>query len=251
MAEAGHGRQSRQGPDLFVEFGRHETVGQVLLQQLITLVQEGSLQPGDKLPPERELARLLGISRPSVRQALSALSLIGLVESRQGSGTYLAENLDQLPLEPFVYRLLLNRGSFDELMEVRRLIEPYVAAQAAKRGTDEQMREIQEAFDAYTADVEGADEIAEAHSGTAWHQAIARASGNQTFVVLLAGLNDLVDAAGRLLGSLTRGASLESHRQITEAVVGRDAKRAERAMREHLRDVATRLHAVTADTADT
>jgi GntR family transcriptional regulator, transcriptional repressor for pyruvate dehydrogenase complex len=235
---------TRVDDDLFQQFEPRGTVGQILLRQFVGLLRDGRLRPGDKLPPERELATMLGISRPSVRQALSALGLIGIIESRQGSGTYVAENLARLPLEPFIYRLLLNQGSFDELMEVRRLIEPAVTGLAAERATQEGVEGIERAFKRYQAAVSSDDGVdAEAESGTEFHRALAVAAGNSTLVALLDGLRDLIGAAGRLLGSEERGASLAAHRQIYKAVLKRDGPRAEQLMREHLDDVSKRLRA--------
>jgi GntR family transcriptional regulator, transcriptional repressor for pyruvate dehydrogenase complex len=230
--------------DLFQQFEPRGTVGQILLRQFVGLIRDGRLRPGDKLPPERELATMLGISRPSVRQALSALGLIGIIESRQGSGTYVAENLSRLPLEPFIYRLLLNQGSFDELMEVRELIEPAVTGLAARRATAEGIEEIERAFKRYEAAISSDGGVdAEAKSGTEFHRALAVAAGNSTLVALLDGLRDLIDAAGRLLGSEERGASMAAHREIYKAVLDRDGPRAEQLMREHLDDVSNRLRA--------
>jgi GntR family transcriptional repressor for pyruvate dehydrogenase complex len=228
--------------DLFQQFEPRGTVGQILLRQFVGLLRDGRLRPGDKLPPERELATMLGISRPSVRQALSALGLIGIIESRQGSGTYVAENLNRLPLEPFIYRLLLNQGSFDELMEVRELIEPAVTGLAARRATQDGLDGIASAFGRYEAAISGQDGVdVEAESGMEFHRALAAAAGNSTLVALLEGLRDLIGAAGRLLGSEERGASLAAHREIYEAVLDRNGPRAEQLMRDHLDDVSKRL----------
>lgn len=228
--------------DLFQQFEPRGTVGQILLRQFVGLLRDGRLRPGDKLPPERELATMLGISRPSVRQALSALGLIGIIESRQGSGTYVAENLNRLPLEPFIYRLLLNQGSFDELMEVRELIEPAVTGLAARRATQDGIDGIASAFGRYEAAISGQDGVdVEAESGMEFHRALAAAAGNSTLVALLEGLRDLIGAAGRLLGSEERGSSLAAHREIYEAVLDRNGPRAEQLMRDHLDDVSKRL----------
>lgn len=229
---------------LFEQFEPRGTVGQILLRQFVGLIRDGRLRPGDKLPPERELASMLGISRPSVRQALSALGLIGIIESRQGSGTYVAENLNRLPLEPFIYRLLLNQGSFDELMEVRQLIEPRVTALAADRATQEGIDGIKRAFERYEAAIKSDGGVdVEAESGMEFHRALAVAAGNSTLVALLDGLRDLIGAAGRLLGSEERGASLGAHRKIYKAVLKHDAAAAEKLMHEHLDDVSKRLRA--------
>ena len=249
MPEANRNRKHSYDKDLFPEFEQRGTVGEAVLQRFIGLLREGRLEPGDKLPPERELATMLGVSRPSVRQALSALGLIGVVEARQGSGTYVAANLDRLPLEPFLYRLLLNQGAFDELMQLRMLIEPAVAALAAKRASDDDIKAIRKSFDRYESSVDKGVE-AEAASGRAFHQAIAHAAAPHTLVNLLEGLNDLIEATGRLIGAERRGVSLDAHRAILGALADRDAPRSEQLMRQHLEDVNERIFAATAATED-
>jgi DNA-binding FadR family transcriptional regulator len=245
MSESNRTPKRTYDKDLFPEFEQRGTVGEAVLRRFIGLLREGRLEPGDKLPPERELASMLGVSRPSVRQALSALGLIGVVEARQGSGTYVAANLDRLPLEPFLYRLLLNQGEFDELMHLRMLIEPAVAALAAQRETDEDLKAIHASFERYESSVDKGVE-AEAEAGRAFHQAIAHAAAPHTLVNLLEGLNDLIEATGRLIGAERRGVSLEAHRAILVALSERDAPRSEQLMREHLEDVNRRVAAATA-----
>lgn len=230
------------GADVFRPVEKRETVSQSVLGQIIELLRSGELKPGDRLPTERELAARLGIGRPSLREALSALSLVGILEQTQGRGTFLARSLDRLPLEPYLYQLLLNEGTFDELMEVRQLLEPGIAALAANRATDEARQEILQSFESYEQEVDhGTDIDAEALAGADFHQALAHATGNQTLARLVESLRDLMSATGHVLGEHERGGSLKAHQDLVKAVMERDAEKAERVMRKHLQDVASRL----------
>jgi GntR family transcriptional repressor for pyruvate dehydrogenase complex len=234
-----------QRPDpLFHSHERRGTVGQLLLRQLIDLLEAGRLRPGEKLPPERELAQLLGVSRPSVRQALGALGLIGIVEARQGSGTYLARSLVSFPLEPYICRLLLNDGSFGELMDLRLALEPMVARMAAEHASPEShtvLRRLLSDYDVAMSRADATPELARLAAG--FHHALAQASGNQLFVHLLASVGDLLEAAGRRILERSPVANHDAHRRILAAVTSRDQDLAERLMRDHLRVIARQLQA--------
>src|SRR5579859_7076909 len=106
----------------------------VVVEQIRDLIETGHLKPGDKLPTERNLAEQLGISRSSVREALSALEVLGVIQSRQGLGNYVANNVSSdLPEDQFE-ELIEAEGTL-EILEARQLFEPSVAALAARRRT--------------------------------------------------------------------------------------------------------------------
>ena len=99
------------------------------------LLAEGKLKPGGRLPPERELATLLGISRPSLRHGLKALELLGAIESRRRHGTFVSDSAGKVLEEPLAFLVLLNATTFEELYEVRRTVEVELAALASTRAT--------------------------------------------------------------------------------------------------------------------
>lgn len=229
--------------DSFQPVGKRSTTSRFVLGQIVSLLGEGKLKPGDRLPAERDLAAILGIGRPSVREALAALVLLGVIEQRQGRGTFLVERIDRLPVEPYLYQLMLAEGRIlEDLLEVRLLLEPAIAALAAQRATPSDLAELAGSFGRFEQLVESnADADAEAVAGTDFHAALARASGNQTLSRLIDSLRDLLSATGSLLNERESGTSLEAHRAIADAVLARDATKAERLMRSHLEDVAGRL----------
>jgi GntR family transcriptional repressor for pyruvate dehydrogenase complex len=233
----------------FEPVAKRTTTSKFVLGQIISLLSEGKLQPGDRLPTERELAALLGIGRPSVREALSALVLLGVVEQRQGRGTFLVDRIDRLPVEPYLYQLMLAEGRvFDDLLEVRELLEPAIALLAAKRATDADLAEIESALELSEHQVaSGAAIDAEAVAGADFHAALARATGNQTLARLVESMRDLLSATGYVLNEQEEGASLDAHRALTEAIVRRNASLAESLMRTHLKDVSDRLNRARAE----
>jgi GntR family transcriptional regulator, transcriptional repressor for pyruvate dehydrogenase complex len=230
---------------VFKPLRKRKTTSEVVLGQIIALLTDGKLQPGDRLPTERDLAALLGVGRPSVREALSALSLLGIVEQRQGRGTFLVDRLDRLPVEPYLYQLLLvNQRIFDDLIEVRKLLEPGIAALAAQRATNADREEILRSLTSFELLLErGGDTESEAAAGTDFHQTLARATGNQTLARLIDSLRDLLSATGHVLSEHERGTSLEAHRALAESILERDPKTAERLMRQHLDEVSDRMSA--------
>ena len=105
--------------------------------RVVAMITERHLKPGDRLPPERELAQVMGVSRSSLREALRALSLLGVTEMRQGDGTYLTALDPDALMRPFGLVLALSDGQLQELFEARRVIEPGLAALAAERIDEE------------------------------------------------------------------------------------------------------------------
>jgi GntR family transcriptional repressor for pyruvate dehydrogenase complex len=234
--------QNARGGTSFVQIGKGETVSGEVLRQFAHLLRDGHLAPGARLPPERELATMIGISRPSVREALRALNLLGVVTTRHGSGTYLVASLDKLPLEPYLFHLLLNHTKLLELMQIRKIIEPEVAALAAKYASDDSRRAIQERFSAQEWQAaHSTDPSAEAQAEAEFHCTIAQAAGNQTIALLLESLDDLTTATGQFNIAQPPGASLEYHRRLMEAIIASDSRKARHAMRVHLADVERQL----------
>src|SRR5215472_5407311 len=110
----------------------------LVVEQIRALIRTGVLKSGDKLPTERALAEQLGVSRSSVREALSALEVLGIIHSRQGLGTYIAVNLTDGMPEDQIEDLIVEGGTL-EIIEACQLFEPGVAALAARRRTDEDL----------------------------------------------------------------------------------------------------------------
>lgn len=104
-----------------------------IVDQISTLVAEGQIKAGDKLPSERDLAERLQVSRASVREALSALEIMGLLEIRSGEGTYIKHNNIESVIAPLPWVLSLEKDTIFELMEIRKILETQAAALAAER----------------------------------------------------------------------------------------------------------------------
>jgi len=113
-----------------------------IVEQVRDLIKEGKLKPGDKLPPEQTLAEKFGTSRPSVREALSALEILGITESRGGKGNFIRNNLNSLLYEQKFKELEEEESPF-ELLEARKAVETEIAGLTAKKATREEIAAIQ------------------------------------------------------------------------------------------------------------
>jgi GntR family transcriptional repressor for pyruvate dehydrogenase complex len=200
------------------------------------LINRGTLGPGARLPAERQLARQVGVSRPTVRAGLRTLAALGVVRSRRGSGTYIPDGPPTLGVEALTFVAALHNFSGDDFSEARRILEVAAAGLAAERATPEQLATL-------------ADEVAGLFASMTdrqvflvhdinFHRSLAAASGNP----IIASLVEMVSALyyERRRATAERAvdrdlhAAADAHRRIYQAVRGRDAERARRLMNDHL-----------------
>lgn len=207
-------------------------------------IYEGRLRQGQKLPPERQLARDLKASRVAVREALRTLELRGLVDVRQGStGGYFVRELDDRPLvRDFETLFRLGRVSSGQLIEARRLIEPEVAALAAQRANEVDLKNLGAALEQrWEHALPG---LAARPSYVEFHRALAEAARNPVHAVITHALIEL-EAETLVPGpELAEADGLQvdaAHRRIFDAVVAGNAAEARAAMIAHIDDVQARL----------
>ena len=206
----------------------------VVGERILGLIRDQQIAPGARLPSERDLAAQLNVSRASVREALIALELTGVVDVRGGSGIYVS---DKAP--PPADEQEIGSGPF-EVLSARRLIESEVAAIAARMATDGALDAILRAMqdmEMYYEDVNRNEQ-----ADRAFHIGIARATGNAALVQVV---ENLWNQRGRLWSKMEehfqteelRTATLSDHRRILEAIAAHDPAAARRAMRAHLERV--------------
>jgi DNA-binding FadR family transcriptional regulator len=207
---------------------------QEIIRQIKTLVAEGQLKSGDRLPPERDLAEKFAVSRASVREALRALESMGLIEIRAGEGTFIKEISVEALIEPLALVIFTQRGAVAELFEARKILEPPIAALAARRATREEIQEMEHVLE------EQAKEIAAGQTGVrqdaAFHAAIAGAAHNRAISRIVTALMDLL-AESREESLHTPGRpqrSHEDHRKILLALQARNETGAREAMLDHI-----------------
>src|SRR3954468_6507957 len=166
--------------------------------RLIELITERQLKPGDRLPPERELAATMGVSRSSLREALRALAMLGVAEMRQGDGTYLTSLEPEKLRRPVGLVLALSDAGLAELFEARKLVEPGLAALAAERIDDAAAAEITRCARASADKLEDAAAVMWNDMGL--HGLLARAARNAILSRLLESIASLGIASRRRTG---------------------------------------------------
>jgi DNA-binding FadR family transcriptional regulator len=210
-----------------------------IADQITALIDRGAYTAGGRLPPERDLARQLGVSRPSVREALIALEVEGYVDVRVGSGVYVTR-----PRRAARTALPADSGPF-ELIRARSLVESECAALAAKGATRAQVRAIEEALERMEAD-RGKGRMP-LSSDRLFHLRIAEASGNSALALVVKTLWD--QRTGALFLRLEHhfdtpalwGSAIQEHREIVRAIARGDCAGARGAMRRHMREAARRF----------
>jgi DNA-binding FadR family transcriptional regulator len=201
-------------------------------------IESGKYKLGDRLPTERELAEQFGVSRPSLREALIALEMLGMIEARHGLGIYVTRT--QLPLTAAAYDFEI--GAF-ELIEARRLFEGEAAALAATNIDDEAIAELERLLVLMGDE----DEIHGEDADKEFHLTIARATGNGAIIATVENLWELRNRSPLARNILTRarGMGLEprivEHRRVLDALKARDPAGARQAMRDHLERVIDHL----------
>ena len=206
-----------------------------LADRLSDYVRESDMAIGDRFPPERELARLLEVSRTSVRQALTALEAQGFLEIRHGEGVYLRRARD---FGESLQKVLERRRRLPEVLEAREALEVKIAELAATRRVGQDLRTLRKALQTMEAEIRsgklGLD------GDAAFHHAIALAARNGVLVRLIDEMAEAIKETR--VESLSEPGrpprSLAAHRRILAAIESSDPKAATQAMRAHLREVA-------------
>ena len=212
-----------------------------IAEQIAQLIRRGEYKPGDRLPPERDLARQLEVSRPSVREALIALEVEGYVEVRVGSGVYVTQ---RRPAARSVDPLPGDSGPF-ELISARRLLESECAALAARQANPAQIRRMRAALTAMERDRRRA--VMPLDNDRRFHLEIAEGSGNSALALAVRTLWD--QRTGPLFLRLERhfdtpdlwAAAIAEHNAVMSAIEDHDSSGARAAMRRHMDAAARRF----------
>lgn len=210
----------------------------VILEQLENMILEGSLAAGQKLPPERELAKQFDVSRPSLREAIQKLEAKGLVTRRQGGGTYVKNQLEGGMTDPLFELISKHPESQFDLLEFRHALEGIAAYYAALRGTTTDYAKIQTSFDLIMAEEGNIEAKAKAING--FHFSIAEASHNVVLLHLVRGMEALLEQ--NIVQNLTvllekpavRKQLAEHRKLLLDAVVNGEPDKARVASNAHL-----------------
>ena len=225
---------------------KHRNLAQGVVAHLSDSIRDGSLEPGDKLPTESEIMRLLGVSRTVVREAISHMQAAGLVETRHGIGTFVLEPAaaTTLGLDP---NTVITVRDLVAILELRISLETEAAALAASRRSDEQLAQLRAALDSFQASARSGDETVP--SDLQFHLLVAQSSGNRYFHDILSHLGLNIIPRSRVnsarLAKDDPVAYMErvinEHEDIYSAIARKDPESARAAMRTHLSNSRERL----------
>ncbi len=225
---------------------RPKKIAEEIVDQIKQLIARGDLKPGERIPSERELATLLGVSRPSVREALMVLEAMGFIESRQGGGTFV-RTLTETTLTDPLARLMEQKDPrmLHALAEVRMGLESWSAYLAAQRADDREIEELRRIY--RTMEEQAADGGWDADVDARFHYAITAATHNTVQVHVLDTIHSLFHTTIQVaLTEFYRKAGyiellLTQHREIVDGIAARDPERARQKMLAHLTMVEEKL----------
>ena len=207
-----------------------------VVMRLRDMIHGGEISVGDRLPPERDLAKMLGVSRPTLRAGIRSLSTVGILQSRQGAGTFVTETDPSPTLDGSPLRMMAALHGFtsDEMFEARLAIEMSIAGLAAERSTSEQMTLMANQIKGMYASTNKPEQYLVHHRK--FHQVVAGASGNRILTSLMNMVATLLfDSGGKtikLVPDLKESA--EQHNDIYRAIRERNVEAARRAMHDHI-----------------
>ena len=216
-----------------------------IVDQIGQLVAEGHLKPGDRLPSERELVERFQVSRASIREAISALEMMGLIEVRSGEGTYIRQvNIDSV-IAPLAWMLFIEKDTDLELYEARKILEVQAAGLAAERAEEDEINDMFEALEIMRIDLENhrLGEDADHH----FHYAIARATHNKILFRLMNTISDTMKKTLKTSRSklyedrATPERLYKEHYFLYEAIKNHDVEKAQKLMLDHLVGVENHL----------
>ncbi|MCI9887482.1 FadR family transcriptional regulator [Micrococcales bacterium 31B] len=211
-----------------------ESASVELAKHLMDYLLSGEIKPGARIPSERQLMELLGTGRSSIREALKSLTLLGLIEPRQGDGTFLVGSISDLLPQVLEWGLLLGERNLHDLIETRYFLEVHLAGLAASHRTDVQLQELESIFEQMRAAKDDLESYIECD--IRFHLAISQASGNSVMANLLVSVRSLLQVWTKkvILGYGRTDFSLSVHEPIVVAIRDGDVAAAKRAMTDHM-----------------
>ena len=226
---------------------RTKTASSEVASQIKEMILQGQLQPGDRLPSEREFAEILGVGRTTIREALRSLAAVGMISIRQGDGSFVEHFKLEGILEPLavLFQMESDESGIQSFSEVRQILEVEMAALAAVRATEEDIQSIEDCVAQMVEEVKnggiGDDSDAE------FHLALAKASYNPLLLRLMETIADLMKHTYKatrkqlFLDQETLEEIYNSHFSVAQAIRAREAETARSRMKEHLEMVDRRM----------
>jgi GntR family transcriptional repressor for pyruvate dehydrogenase complex len=227
---------SESGQYAFSNIERTSTAERII-ENLVNLIKKQSLKIGDKLPPERELCKMIGVSRPILREALKALQVMNIIGIRQGAGAFVKSLEPRDVVEHLDIVFHLDSSLYRDLYEARRILEGSVARMAAGKISDAEIVKIEESIRQAAENTDNEQVFFE--KDLELHEMILKAAGNRVLPVFMQSINKL----SLLMREKTNARSdirrhvIRDHEMILEALKARDPAKTEQAMDRHIANV--------------
>ncbi|MBL3641232.1 FadR family transcriptional regulator [Bacillus sp. RHFB] len=217
--------------------------------ELYEMIRSGSLKPGEQLDSIQQLAENFQVGRPAIREALSALSSMGLIEIKQGEGTFVKTFDPAIMNHPLSAALLMDQDNIKHLLEVRKILESGTAEVAAKKRTEENLNELKDMLS--NMDKVSDDEELSDKADISFHVAVANASQNELLITLMNHVSELMTEKMRDIRrvalyseEMTLKQLYQQHVRIYDAIAAQDEDEARSAMLFHLQSVEESLDRV-------
>lgn len=220
---------------------KQSTVYEKVIDELKNVIFQGKLKPGDRLPPERALAEMLGVSRTSLREALKLMEAAGLIFIKRGQGIFVADHDPDQYMDNFLSHLLVSDDKLSELFEIRKVLETEAASWAALRGSESQIKELEKLVEDTLTSLEkymSNKSTLLAEHDIEFHRKLIEASNNSVLIRVMDSLYDLLMGSKSKAMTVPKRAekSLQEHKMIVEALSQRDAQSAKKAMLNHIQN---------------
>jgi GntR family transcriptional regulator, transcriptional repressor for pyruvate dehydrogenase complex len=222
-----------------IELAPREPLGSEIARRLLDYLLSGAVPPGGRIPSERQLAESLGVNRPAVREAIRALGFLGLLEVRQGSGTYFRGPDQELLLRLFEWTLLFGDGKARDLLETRADLEIIASGRAAERRREDDVV----ALGALLERMRVSDQAGFPDADLAFHAKIAELAGNVVLEDMLASIRAVIRGwvERNIAAAGTTSIAYRDHVPICRAIAAGDPEAARTAMAAHMRAAIGRL----------
>jgi GntR family transcriptional regulator, transcriptional repressor for pyruvate dehydrogenase complex len=216
-----------------IELAPREPLGAEVARRLLDYLLSGAVPPGGRIPSERQLAESLGVNRPAVREAIRALGFLGLLEVRQGSGTYFRGPDQELLLRLFEWTLLFGDGKARDLLETRADLEVVASGRAAERRSEADVAALEELLERMRV----SDQAGFPDADLAFHAKIAELAGNVVLEDMLASIRTVIRGwvERNIAAAGTTSIAYRDHVPICRAIAAGDPAAARTAMAAHMR----------------
>ena len=205
-----------------------------IIETIGRLIANGKLKPGDVVPSERTLSNLLKVSRNSIRQALKALDVLGVIDINPGSRTYINTSISNLLINPMKFMTLLHDLKIKELFQTRKIIEVELARSAAVNATEENIAAMFDALEKARENIKSKNKYLEYEM--IFHENIFKSSGNRILTALMASINNLLLESRKKTVKFfpDLSLSLKQHYKIFQSIKENNSEKAGQLMLEHL-----------------